>query len=304
MNVSHRRGYREPDPELARDPRIRQVRAAESLVKGLTGGPIELHAIAVPYRDDESRLAVPVMIEVDGGTLLARQGASMMRLDMYGYLFDELGRVIDFISVTSSVDLQQLADTITKQGIQLHTSFRAQTGHYSIGFLVRDQETGRTGTLRTVVDVPVFEQGQIILYPPLFMGDPSQGVIIREGSRFKPHPTIPYSVADEAFTPRGRPQLDRERTARVCVMFSDGGNQYDSGAEFEVKPRLLNSNGGTVRLSSLRLEKAVMEPDGFRRFVLNFKVADIPSGNYTFVVKLVDPSSGLVTEAQQAVWVN
>jgi hypothetical protein len=142
------------------------------------------------------------------------------------------------------------------------------------------------------------------LYPPLFMNDPNQGVILRERSGFEPRPTIPYRVADEAFTPSGKPQLDKDRAHRVFVMFSDNGTQYESGAEFEVKPQLLTSDGVPARLSSLHLEKAIIEPDSFRRFVLSFKVENIPSGDYTFVVKLVDPSTGYVTETQQDVWVN
>lgn len=303
MNVSHRRGYREPDPEIKKDPRVRQVQAAESLVKGLTGGPIELRSIAVPYRDDESRRTLPVMLEVDGGTLLERQGASEMRLEMYGYLFDELGRVADFVTVTTSIDLQQLTRVIGERGIQLHTSFRARTGRFTIGFLVRDQETGRTGTLRTEVDVPEFESGQIVLYPPLFMGDPSQGVILQERSRLEPHQTIPFRVAEEAFTPRGAPTITNGRADRICVMFSDGGAQYDKGASFGVSAQLYNSEGQAVRLGPFKLEKAVQETDGFRRFVLSFTPQHLTSGEYELVVNLKDPSTGRTTVSRQRVTV-
>jgi hypothetical protein len=303
-NVSHRRGYWEPHPEFERDARIQQLSAVEIISKRLTGGPIELRALAVPYRDEESRVTVSVMLEVDGKTLLDRSSGENLSLEIYGYMFNESGAVVDFVSIAPRVSLKTLEATIREKGFQLYTSFRGVPGRYDLRFLVRDTETGRSGAMATEIDVPSFEPGQIVLYPPLFMDDPGQGVILRERSGFEPHLAIPYRVAREAFTPPGRPQLDMGRTHRVCVMFSDGGTHYESGAKFEVKPQLLSSDGVPVRLSSLRLEKAIMEPDSFRRFVLSFKVDDIPIGDYTFVVKLVDPSTEHITTSQQKVLVN
>jgi hypothetical protein len=61
--------------------------------------------------------------------------------------------VIDFVHVTPLIDLQQVEEMIRKRGVQLHTSFRAGAGRYSIGFLARDRETGRTTVSRQRVTV-------------------------------------------------------------------------------------------------------------------------------------------------------
>ena len=86
-------------------------------------------------------------------------------------------------------------------------------------------------------------------------------------------------------------------------MFSDGGAQYDKGASFGVSAQLYNSEGQAVRLGPFKLEKAVQETDGFRRFVLSFTPQHLTSGEYELVVNLKDPSAGRTTVSRQRVTV-
>jgi hypothetical protein len=56
-----------------------------------------------------------------------------------------------------------------------------------------------------------------------------------------------------------------------------------------------------VRLGRIEVARSVVDPDGFRRFVLNITPADLTAGDYTLRVRLRDPSSGRISEAFQAV---
>ena len=91
------------------------------------------------------------------------------------------------------------------------------------------------------------------------------------------------------------------KTDQVCVMTHDGGKSYEPGAQFQIGAQLINAEGTAVRIGKVALAQAVAELDGFRRFVLNVTPQDVPSGEYTFKVKLTDPVDGSVTEAIQPV---
>lgn len=91
------------------------------------------------------------------------------------------------------------------------------------------------------------------------------------------------------------------RADRICVMFSDGGAQYEEGANCGVTAQLYNSEGWKVRLGPFKVERAVLEADGFRGFVLSFTPQHLANGEYELVVKLEDPSTGRTTESRQRV---
>jgi VWFA-related protein len=76
LDVSHRRAYLLPDSKREPDPASQQLQAAEAIAKGLTGGPIGLAAVAVPYRNARGRVSLPVVLEIDGKTLLAGGAAA------------------------------------------------------------------------------------------------------------------------------------------------------------------------------------------------------------------------------------
>jgi len=151
------------------------------------------------------------------------------------------------------------------------------------------------------VVVPELDPAEVQLFPPLFMDDPAQWVVIDAPSRGAHPPESPFRVADEAFVPRVRPSFANGRLERVCLLVYDGGRSYDPGASFEIKPQLVNSDGGAVRLGRIEVAKTVSGADGFRRFVLNVTPADLVAGDYTLRVRLRDPSSGRISEAYQAV---
>jgi hypothetical protein len=139
-----------------------------------------------------------------------------------------------------------------------------------------------------------------MLFPPLFMDDPAQGIVIDAPSRGSLGPESPFRVAEEAFVPRVRPSLANGRTDRVCLLVYDGGRSYDPGAAFEIKPQLVKADGGAVRLGRVEVVRAVAGTDGFRRFVLSLTPADLAAGEYTLRVRLRDPASGRISEAYQA----
>ncbi len=303
MSVSHRSGYFERQPFTQHTELAKRFEAAEVIAKGVTGGEIDVRALAVPYRAPGGRITLPVVLEVDGKSLLARKGGGdTLGLEVYGYALDENGGIEDVVALVSNVNMRKLGGTLRERGLQCHATFTLEPGRHSLRFLIRDAETGRSGAQWLDVDVPPFDPtGGVVLYPPLFMDDPGRWLILQAPSRSTPHPESPFRVASDPFAPRTRPRLANGRTESICLLAYDGGVHYDPGASFEIKAQLLDRSGAAVPMGAFRLERSVAESDGFRRFVLGLTPAGVSPGDYTFRVRLRDPASGRVSEAFQRV---
>lgn len=302
MKVSHRSGYFERQPYVEKTALTKRFEAAEIIAKGVTGGEIGLRALAVPYRTAAGQVTLPVVLEIDGSSLLARPDAKL-GLEIYGYALDPQGGVEDMIGLVSNLDLAKLGDRLRGRGLQCHAAFALPPGKHGLRFLIRDAQTGRSGAYWMEVTVPPFETNGVTLYPPLFMDDPQHWVILEAPSRSTVALESPFHVADAAFTPRTRPKLQNGQRQSVCLMAFDGGVRYDPGASFEIKAQLLDGSGAPVGMGRLELERSVAENDGFRRFVLNVTPNDVAPGDYTFKVRLRDPASGRLSEAFQSVQV-
>jgi len=297
--VSHRVGYTESSPESS--SALRRLEAAEAIAKGLSGGPIATEALALPYRNAQGRISVPVILQVDGRSLLDRGPGASLPLEVFGYAFDASGHVEDMVALVSTLDLSKLEPKLKQTGLLVQASFSLPPGRHSLRFIVRDSGTQRRGLHVVEVEVPPFEASQRLLYPPMFMDDPARWLVVQASSRSGAPVDVPLRVGDDVFAPRIDATLVNGRTDSVCVMTFDGGQTYDAGAQFQIGAQLINSQGTAVRVGKVALARSVAESDGFRRFVLSVTPQDVPPGEYTFKVKLTDPGTGAVSESIQPV---
>ena len=303
LDVSHRTGYVEPMSAVTTtvDASAGRMQAAEAIAKGLTGGELDVRAVAVPYRDAQGRIALPVVIEVEGAGLLPHGAKGDVPLEVYGYAFDAKGTVVDLVALTPSLTVEKLGARVRQSGLQFHTSFAVKPGRHDLRFLVRDASTGRMGSRRIEVVVPTFDAGTVALSTPLFMSDPAQRVVLQTPSRHNAAPEMPFRVDTDLFTPQGLPHLLNGRADSVCVL-AFTPTPFDAKSSFQISANLTDEHGGRVPIGSpLALTRVVGEPDGFRRFVLKVTPTGVPAGTYTFRVRLKDPLVSDAVESAQPV---
>ncbi len=208
------------------------------------------------------------------------------------------------MAFTASLDPAVVGARLRDHGAQLHATFTLPAGKHDLRFLVRDAATGRSGTSWLAVTVPALDQGSgVALFPPLFMGDPKEWLVLHARSARTAADRSPFVVDQEPFVPRARPRLRNGEAQRVCLLAFDGGAQFDPGTSFEIKPALLDHQGAVVSVGKFQVLRTTAE-SGFRRFVLGFTPSTVPPGDYSFRVRLRDPASGRVSEAYQAVSFN
>jgi hypothetical protein len=152
--------------------------------------------------------------------------------------------------------------------------------------------------------VPSFDSGELVLYPPLFMQDPEEHLILNLPSRSLPTIELPFRISAEVFSPGLRPQLTSGEKQSICIMAFTGEQPEGAEPGFELKAQLLDTAGNAARVGRLRVARSVHEPDGFQRLVLDVTPAELTPGDYSFTVKVADPESGQAREASQAVRVN
>jgi|KBSSwiStaDraftv2_1062776.scaffolds.fasta_scaffold08883_3 VWFA-related protein len=275
LAVSHRAGYTLPDAKAVAAPTA-QMQAAEVIAKGLSGGALRLRAIAVPYRNPQGQSSLPVVLEIDGESLLGALSQKVLALEVYGYALDDKGRIEDALGLTPGLELDKLAPSIKAKGVQVLTAFRVREGPVDLRFLVRDRATGRVGSLRMTSVMPSFETGALLLSPPLVMDDPRARVVIPAPSRANQNLEIPFRVEDTPFTPQAAPVLRNGEARDVCLM-AHAGSGADTAAKLSAA--LVGDDGQVLPLETGAI-RSVADADRFRRLVVSVTPKGIPAGDY------------------------
>jgi len=297
--VSHRRGYRIPDPAKLADPLARQLRAAEAIAKGLSGGDFEVRGLALAHRDAGGRISIPLTIEVDSGALFG-DDRQFAEVEVYAYALGPTGSVQDALVFRGMVDRTALSGD--DEPLQVKTSFGVQPGAHQLRLVVREAQTGRTGTRSLDVEVPPFGDDDALLYPPLLMRTLDEANAVAAPSMRIEAVRQPFHVSGREFGVSLAPVLRRGRAQRVCVMFWPGSAVYAATAAFELDLELRGADGPLPL--ALELAQASEEPDGFRRYVVAATPGEVPDGEYTLEARVVDPQTGRESVSTQRVRVS
>ena len=279
VQVSHRAGYTLPDARAAAP--THQMDAAEIIAKGLSGGALRLHAVAMPYRGSAGP-TLPVVLQVDGPSLLAAGGNQPLQLQIYGYAFDASGRVQDAIGLTPTLDLAQLGAALRDRGVQVLTAFRVQEGPVDLRFLVRDVAGKRAGSLRLRTAMPALTPAALQLSPPLLMDDPRARVVIPSPSQVNANLEIPFRVGETPFTPDAAPVLRNGAGREVCVLAS--GSLGDSPS---LRASLVRADGVDLPLTATAV-RVVADADSIRRLVTTVTPKGAAPGEYRLRVTVQD----------------
>lgn len=296
LHVSHRRGYVLPDPDEKQSAPARQLQAAQLVTSGVSGGEIGVSAVAVPYRSTDGKPCLPVVVGVDGPSLLAEAGRQQRRVEVYVYALDGRGRILDALALRPMLQLGKVGELVRASGMQILTSLRVSEGPTDLRVLVRDTETGRTGLYATRVAVPAFSPKSVYLTPPLLMEDPTTRLAIPAASQARPTLSLPFRVGQRPFTVDTTGRLRNGETREVCAL-SWQGDGAARGPVTRVTSRLVGPAGNFPLATSARSEK---DADGFTRLVLDEAPRGVPPGDYELNVEVefaeggASRSSGLV----------
>lgn len=287
--VVHRPGYYAPKPYAQMAAVERQLDAADYLMSGEDSGDLDAAALATPVPGSGGKAYVPLLIEINGKSLLADQPDDrMVGLELYAYAFDENGGAQDFFSQNLGLDVKKVHDALDQTGIKFFGHLDLEPGSYLVRVLVRDARTGRYAARAVPLEVPAFGQDAFVSQP-LFPEPLGKWLMVREEeSRRDASLPYPFMAGEQPYVPAVMPWLDGDMQMHVMA--------YGAGGPLTIDGWLLGSDGSPLAGSKVALVGQV-QAGGAEQLTAKLDTPKLPPGDYTVVVNVKDASGREMTSS-------
>jgi VWFA-related protein len=281
--VVYRPGYYAPRP-YREQPVLQRLLETANDVMGQDGGTIATAVLAAPFAGKD-RAYVPVVIEVDGPTLLAGKQDPKLPVEIYVYALDQNGSVQDFLTQTVGLDLTKAESALRQSGVKFFGHLDLPPGTYSLRTLVRNGNTGNSSLRVTSLQVPAFAAGKPALLPAFFPEAPGRWVMIREQLRQgQTQAPYPFMLKEQPYIPASKPPLRPGQDARVVLQ------GYNLAGNLKADARILSADGREIPGGALHVGDQEAAGAGSVRMNATFRPPDLPPGDYTLRVTLTDGS--------------
>jgi VWFA-related protein len=292
--VVHRPGWYAPKPYKARSPVEKMMSAASQLLGGEEGGPIHTALLAAPFRsgpEGNGRAYVPVLLEVDGKSLLAGTPSGTLPAEIYVYALDKEGAVHGYVAQTIGLDVAKVGAGLQQSGLKFFGHLDLPPGEYRLRALVRNGATGAATVSTLPLTVPTFAEAGPVLLPPFFPEPTGKWLIVREAPRAgQKEVDYPFLAGEEPFVPASQPVLVPGQEARLSLVVYNLG----TGA-VRVRARVVGADGKEVSGGRIKLlEHRPGPPD---RLLASYDPPKLPPGAYDLQVTLMDGSGASRTSS-------
>jgi VWFA-related protein len=296
--VVYRPGYFAPKPYGQRTAMEKTLQAAGQVVSGIEGGPVGLAVLAAPFKvgatvpGGDNKAYVPVVIEIDGQSLLAGSQGAAAPTEVYVYALDAKGAVQDFFTQTMGLNLAKVGDAVRRTGVKFFGDLDLAPGAYSIRVLVRNGQTGAAGMRVASLEVPAFSaQSAPVLLPPFFPEPAGRWLVVREAKVREGEVPYPFMAGDQPFIPASRPDLLPGQAVAVSLV----GYRLGAG-ELTAQAMIMTADGkeaGEGKIEILGRDAATA--DGPDRLTATFRPPALQPGEYLLLVTVTNAQGGTET---------
>jgi VWFA-related protein len=284
----HRPGYYPPKAYAAEEPIERLLAAANQVMSGEESDAVATAVLAAPFKAAGEKANVPVLIGVDGRSLLAGPQPPTLPVEVYAYALDEGGAVHDFFTQTVGLDLVKTGSAVRESGVEFVGHLDLLPGDYSLRVLVRNGANGVSGLKVTPLHVPAFGKGEPILLPPVIPATASHGLVVHEEPREGSPPAAnPFLLrGDQPFVPAVKPALAAGQEVRLVLFGYNLGAAPWRGEATVIAADQHERPGGPLAISGF-LKGIDGGPD---RAVATLRLpAGLPPGDYELRIALAPP---------------
>lgn len=145
---------------------------AALILSGQSGGQVLFSALALPLGPapggDEALTLVPLLVEIDGPSLLGAEPPPEPAIEIYAYAITEAAEVRGFFSQVVRFDLEDLGEAVFAGGLKIAGHLELPAGRYELRVLVNEPTNRRFGIQALRLEVP---GAAPVLSPPL-AGEP------------------------------------------------------------------------------------------------------------------------------------
>jgi VWFA-related protein len=281
--VSHRAGYYEDT--AATSDIDRTLSAGEILMNSIPVEDIKVRAFAAAYPRKGNAAQAPVVLEIDGKSLVAESIDPTVPTDFYIYAFDDQDQIRDFAYQRVSFDLRKLRTKLEAKGVKFYSTLLLPPGDFSLRVLVRTA-AGRSGFTTARVHVPA--EGEPLASPVLF--DESTWWVMVKAQDRPSKPNYPFMAGDTTFVPAARAQLAGGMPYTVAVM------TYNLPPEQVSVDAALEGGRGKQPLALSFLGRTPPDSDGGVKLMYEVKPPRLETGEYQLVMN-VRTASGAQTRS-------
>ena len=215
--VKHRDGFFAPLPSDRQEDFL--VAQADRVASEAEGGPLDVTAIAAPFKNNVDTWRVITVVELAGSSLLSDRQEDLLQIEIDSYLMDETLGAIALSTRQLNLDLERQGELIGSGGVKVIDEFLLGPGDHRLRVAITDRSSDR----RTLVTVPVAVPDQSSKAPqllePFFPELSPSWLVVRESSA--PDSSAeesPFQLGGRQFVPRATVHLAPTQTVPVVVM--------------------------------------------------------------------------------------
>lgn len=283
----HRAGYYELGSELP--PIAETLATGVSLLSDVPRDEIRANVMAAPFPAADGDPQVPVVIEIDGPSLLRHINAAEAELDIFVYAFDQQNRVRDFTHQRITLDLAKVRGTLGSSGVKYYGALDLPPGEYVLRSLVRERSTGRSGSNVSEFEVPDF-QGQVLL-PPFVVEPTPEWIMVRAPETLQSGREYPYSIGGEGFIPYALPAVASDGELEV-VLYSYGLPVQGMQLAATVESAAVARRAANVAL----VGRSPAEAGDPTKLLFRFRPSGLAPGRYTLTFSARNDDAGFNRE--------
>ena len=289
VKVDNRRGYYAPADfqHSTKEDRDRQIQ--EQLASDLPNTDLPVYLSTGYFRLSDVRYFVPVSVVVPGAAIPFTRAGDEDRstLDVAGVVRDKSQRPFGIIRDTVKLAVESAKD-VKRKNVQYDTGFLLPPGDYSLKVVLRENQTGQTGSFETEVIVPNLKDAPLKMSSVVASSQKQparqrrENPLVRNGSELIPSVTHVFSrnqqlyLYFEVYDPAT--QAGREKSRNSIHMLT-------SAAFYK----------GNVKVYETPLAEATELNTRERHasaFELSVQLAHLQPGFYTCQVNVVDDVAG------------
>ncbi|HEX4959244.1 MAG TPA: VWA domain-containing protein [Thermoanaerobaculia bacterium] len=280
--VVYRPGFYAPRPFKEQTALLKALDAASDVL-GEETGAIGTAVLAAPFAANGESTWVPVVIEVNGASLLAGKQDPKLPVEIYVYALDQNGSVVDFLTQTVGLDLTKAESLLRPSGLKFFGQLSLPKGSYTLRTLVRNGTTGASSLRVTEVTVP--GKGEPVLLPAFFPEAPGRwGVMVRENlKQGQAQMPYPFMLKDQPFIPSSKPVLSPGQEAQLVLQ----GYNLAAG-ELKAEAKVLSADGKEVAGGDFKLSGHEGAGPAALRLTASFRPPSLPPGDYQLRVTVTD----------------
>lgn len=290
--LSHRDGYYAPRPYEQLHPLEKSLLASDAIAAAGERQELVLNVLAAPFRASESQAYIPVIIEVEGESVLFGHDDERLPVEFYTYASNEHGEMMDFFTQMVTLDLARGREALQSTGLKYYGHLDLPPGEYLLRVLVRNATTGRSGVQTVEVRVPVYDEAQPFLLPPFFLETGREWFLVREASsdEYRRSVVYPFTVNGEPYIPAALPSLAARQEAKICLVAYNLGD-----GDIDLDGTIVAEDGTVIDTGVLRLEeRTITGIAGLDKLLATFRPDGLQAGKYTLRVALRHVASGTI----------